>query len=161
MRSPEKSGRRRGRSEKKKKNVRPPLYSMEALAERPGMLEFYTGFDLKTIKLLIRRLEEVRRLDLFFFFFCFPGARVASIIFCPVFLTAYNRPWIRMLRTDEKATRGTARWMWRSGCWFFCRAFGGKCLFPSWDTSTGAAKKQRAGISKKWSIFSTPIWPRG
>ncbi len=57
---------------RRKKDVRPPLYSMSALAERPGMLEFYTGFDFKTIELLIRRLEEVGRLALLFFFFLFP-----------------------------------------------------------------------------------------
>ena len=133
---------------------------MSELAERRGMLEFYTGFDLETIKLLIRRLEEVRRL-VCFFFFLFSWCSGCQHYFCPVFLTAHNRPWIRMLRTDEKATRGTARWTWRSGCWFFCRAFGGKCLFPSWDTSTGAAKKQRAGIAKKWvDLFNTHLASR-
>ena len=56
---------------RRKKNVRSPLYSMEALDERPGMLEFYTGFNLQTIQLLISRLEEVDRLALLFFFFLF------------------------------------------------------------------------------------------
>ena len=95
---------------KRKKNVRPPLYSMIALAERPDMLKFYTGFNLETIELLIRTLEEVGRLTLLFFSFSFPRAHGTCFIFGPVFLIAHDRPWIGMLQIDEKATRGSGRW---------------------------------------------------
>ena len=39
-------------------DVREPLYSLEILAERRGMLEYYTGFDRHTVDLLIRRIGE-------------------------------------------------------------------------------------------------------
>ncbi len=39
-------------------DVREPLYSLESLAERRGMLEYYTGFDRPTVDLLIRRIKE-------------------------------------------------------------------------------------------------------
>ena len=70
---------------RRKKDVRPPLYSMSELAKRRGMLEFYTGFDLETIKLLIRRLEEVRRLDLLFFFFVFLVLGLPALFFALFF----------------------------------------------------------------------------
>lgn len=70
---------------KRKKNVRPPLYSMIALAERPDMLEFYTGFNLATIELLIRTLEEVGRLTLLFFFFLFLVLMVPALFLAPFF----------------------------------------------------------------------------
>ena len=41
-------------------DVREPLYSLQALTDRPGMLEYYTGFDLSAVNLLIRRFREVR-----------------------------------------------------------------------------------------------------
>lgn len=44
---------------KRKINVREPLYSLEALSERPGMLEYLTGFDRSGVDLLIRRFDEV------------------------------------------------------------------------------------------------------
>jgi hypothetical protein len=47
-------------------DVREPLYSLEILAERPGMLEYYTGFDRPTVDLLIRRFSEVRLERVFF-----------------------------------------------------------------------------------------------
>ncbi len=40
-------------------NVREPLYSLEILGERDGMVEYYTGFDRPTVNLLIRRIQEV------------------------------------------------------------------------------------------------------
>ena len=40
-------------------DVREPLYSLDVLAERPGMLEYYTGFDRAEVDLLIRRFSEV------------------------------------------------------------------------------------------------------
>ena len=51
---------------RRKINVREPLYSLELLSERPGMLEYYTGFDRPAVNLLIRRFSEVRRSLVFF-----------------------------------------------------------------------------------------------
>jgi hypothetical protein len=47
-------------------DVREPLYSLEILAERPGMLEYYTGFDRSAVDLLIRRFSEVSLRLVFF-----------------------------------------------------------------------------------------------
>jgi hypothetical protein len=44
---------------RRKVDVREPLYTLEILAERRGMLEYYTGFDLPTIELLAKRIREV------------------------------------------------------------------------------------------------------
>lgn len=47
-------------AEKRRKiNVREPLYSLETLSERSGMLEYLTGFDRSGVDLLIRRFDEV------------------------------------------------------------------------------------------------------
>jgi hypothetical protein len=51
---------------RRKINVREPLYSLELLSKRPGMLEYYTGFDRSAVDLLIRRFSEVRRGRAFF-----------------------------------------------------------------------------------------------
>jgi hypothetical protein len=56
---------------RRKINVREPLYSLEILSEREGMLEYYTGFDRSDVDLLVRRFSEVRRKCCFFFLFCF------------------------------------------------------------------------------------------
>ena len=40
-------------------DVREPLYSLELLSQRRGMLEYYTGFDRAGVDLLIRRFAEV------------------------------------------------------------------------------------------------------
>lgn len=45
--------------QRRKINVREPLYSLESMAQRDGMLEYYTGFDRSAIELLVRRMEEV------------------------------------------------------------------------------------------------------
>lgn len=47
-------------AQKRKKLVREPLFSYESLADRDGMLEYYTGLDSHAFGLLLRRLEEVR-----------------------------------------------------------------------------------------------------
>ena len=44
---------------KRKINVRAPLYSLELLADREGMLQYLTGFDRESIDLLTQRLGEV------------------------------------------------------------------------------------------------------
>ena len=44
---------------RRKLNVREPLYSLEILSERLGMLEYLTGFGRGDVDLLIRRLQEV------------------------------------------------------------------------------------------------------
>ena len=57
-----------GPEKRRKKNVRPPLFSFKILEERPEMLEFYTGYDGKRILMLTDRLAQVP-ISLFFFFF--------------------------------------------------------------------------------------------
>lgn len=65
--SEENEGEDSGEPVKRRKiNVREPLYSLELLSERPGMLEYYTGFDRSAVDLLIRRFSEVRRGRAFF-----------------------------------------------------------------------------------------------
>ena len=51
---------------RRKIDVREPLYSLEILAGRPGMLEYYTGFDRSAVDLLIRRFSEVSLGHVFF-----------------------------------------------------------------------------------------------
>ena len=65
--SEENEGEDSGEPVKRRKiNVREPLYSLELLSERPGMLEYYTGFDRPAVDLLVRRFSEVRRGRAFF-----------------------------------------------------------------------------------------------
>ncbi len=47
-------------------DVREPLYSLEILKERAGMLEYYTGFDRAAVDLMIRRFSEVSLNHVFF-----------------------------------------------------------------------------------------------
>jgi hypothetical protein len=59
-----------GQKKKRKINVQEPLYDLEALCERPGMLEYYTGLDRSQFDMLLERLSKVRNgLLLFFLFF--------------------------------------------------------------------------------------------
>jgi hypothetical protein len=65
--SEENEGEDSGEPVKRRKiNVREPLYSLELLSERAGMLEYYTGFDRSAVELLIRRFSEVRLWRTFF-----------------------------------------------------------------------------------------------
>lgn len=57
-----------GPEKRRKKNVRDPLFSFKILAERPEMLEFYTGYDGKRILMLTDRLAQVH-ISLSFLFF--------------------------------------------------------------------------------------------
>jgi hypothetical protein len=50
--APQKKGR--------KINVQEPLYDLEALCKRAGMLEYYTGLDRSQFDMLLERLSEVR-----------------------------------------------------------------------------------------------------
>ncbi len=43
---------------RRRRDVREPLYSLDILDARRGMLEYYTGFDRPAVELLIRRIEE-------------------------------------------------------------------------------------------------------
>ncbi len=66
-------------------DVREPLYSLEILKERPGMLEYYTGFDLPAVELLIRRFREVSLTCCFFPFLSFwwdtqPSSRLLAFL---------------------------------------------------------------------------------
>ena len=59
-------------SQKKRKiNVQEPLYDLEALCKRPGMLEYYTGLDRSQFNMLLKRLNEVRNGLLLFLYFFF------------------------------------------------------------------------------------------
>ncbi len=58
---------------RRKKNVREPLFSLEILAERHEMLEYYTGMKLAAVKLVVKRLREVR-VSSFFLSFFFPSS---------------------------------------------------------------------------------------
>ena len=61
--APQKKGR--------KINVQEPLYDLEALCKRPGMLEYYTGLDRSQFDVLLERLSEVRNGLLLFVVFSF------------------------------------------------------------------------------------------
>ena len=63
-----------GAPKRRKIYVAEPLYTMEILRERRGMLEYLTSFEYSDIQLLVRRL--VKQARFFFRFFCF--CRVAS-----------------------------------------------------------------------------------
>ena len=67
-----------GEPEKRRKiNVMPPLYSLNIMEERHEMVEYYTGFDVPTVELLIRQFSEVSQRFAFFplFSFCRPACR--------------------------------------------------------------------------------------
>ena len=49
-----------GPQKKRKLNVRTPLYSLEILSEREGMLYYLTGFERFEVDLLVKRFEEVK-----------------------------------------------------------------------------------------------------
>jgi transposase-like protein len=65
-----------GASKRRKIYVADPLYTMEILRERQGMLEYLTSFDEREINLLVKRFSEVMQALFFFPFFCF--CRVAG-----------------------------------------------------------------------------------
>ena len=46
-------------AKRRKRNVRGPLYSLDLLSERDGMLQYLTGFTRTDIDLLTSRLREV------------------------------------------------------------------------------------------------------
>jgi hypothetical protein len=58
-----------GPEKRRKIYVREPLYSLEILLERNGMLEYLTGFEVSEFQLLTKRFQEVRSVSQFF---CFP-----------------------------------------------------------------------------------------
>jgi hypothetical protein len=55
-----------GPRKQRKVNVRDPLYSLEILSEREGMLYYLTGFERSEVDLLVIRLGEVRMSVIFF-----------------------------------------------------------------------------------------------
>jgi hypothetical protein len=55
-----------GVQKKRKLNVRDPLYSLEILSEREGMLYYLTGFERSEVDLLAKRFGEVRMSVIFF-----------------------------------------------------------------------------------------------
>jgi hypothetical protein len=55
-----------GPQKKRKLNVRDPLYSLEILSEREGMLYYLTGFERSEVDLLVKRFGEVRMSVIFF-----------------------------------------------------------------------------------------------
>jgi len=59
-----------GPQKKRKLNVRDPLFSLEILSEREGMLYYLTGFERSEVDLLVKRFAEVRKLSCFFLDLC-------------------------------------------------------------------------------------------
>jgi hypothetical protein len=55
-----------GPQKERKLNVRDPLYSLEILSEREGMLYYLTGFERSEVNLLVKRFGEVRMSVIFF-----------------------------------------------------------------------------------------------
>ncbi len=55
-----------GPRKQRKRNVRDPLYSLEILSEREGMLYYLTGFERSEVDLLVKRFGEVRMSVIFF-----------------------------------------------------------------------------------------------
>lgn len=51
---------------KRRRDVRPPLFSFDILTERREMLEYYTGFGEEAVQLLVERLSEVSKGTSFF-----------------------------------------------------------------------------------------------
>jgi hypothetical protein len=99
---------------RRKINVREPLYTLEILCERPGMLEYYTGFDRAAVDLLIGRFSEVGLGRTFFPLLlfrqeatCGSGARV-------LLLSPSCRSSKPTLQRSPKATKGFESWIWRS-----------------------------------------------
>ena len=58
-----------GPEKKRRIDVREPLYSFDTLKERRDMLEYYTGLDESTLRMLMDRLKVRERHDFFFFIF--------------------------------------------------------------------------------------------
>lgn len=54
-----------GPQKKRKLNVRDPLYSLEILSAREGMLYYLTGFERSEVDLLVKRFGEVRMIVMF------------------------------------------------------------------------------------------------
>jgi hypothetical protein len=80
--SEENEGEDSGEPAKRRKiDVREALYSLEILSERPGMLEYYTGFDRPAVDLLIRRFSEVGLSRVFSLFCC--SARKRAVVVLP------------------------------------------------------------------------------
>jgi hypothetical protein len=55
-----------GLRKQRKVNVRDPLYSLEILSEREGMLYYLTGFERSEVDLLVKQFGEVRMSVIFF-----------------------------------------------------------------------------------------------
>lgn len=66
---------------KRRVDVREPLYSLDILKARPGMVEYYTGFGLSAVELLIRRFREVSTRLSVFHLFTFYRLRSARCVF--------------------------------------------------------------------------------
>ena len=64
-----------GEQKKRKINTQEKLVSLEILTERPGALEYYTGFGRAEVDWLIRQFREV---DSFQFFFCFVWSKMGG-----------------------------------------------------------------------------------
>jgi hypothetical protein len=54
-----------GPEKRRKLNVRTPLYSLEILSEREGMLYYLTGFERSEVDLLVKRFREVTIIAMF------------------------------------------------------------------------------------------------
>jgi hypothetical protein len=89
---------------KRKIDVREPLYSVEILKERARMLEYYTGFDLPAVELLIRRFREVSLTFSFFPFLLFCQEASSGYGPCAVVSFPAYRSLNSTLLIGERAT---------------------------------------------------------
>ena len=93
-------------------DVREALYSLEILDERPGMLEYYTGFDRPAVDLLIRRFSEVSLGRAFFPLLLFREG--ASSVYGTRML--FLSPWCRSLN-PRLLIGGRATMAFESSIW--------------------------------------------
>ena len=71
-----------GPQKKRKLNVRTPLYSLEILSEREGMLYYLTGFERSEVDLLVKRFGEVKTIGMFS---SCPSLRAHASLLCLLF----------------------------------------------------------------------------
>ncbi len=99
---------------RRKIDVRPPLYSLELLSERRGMLEYYTGFDRPAVDLLIRRFSEVGLSHAFFPLLLLRQEASCGYASRVLFLSPKRRSSRPTLQMSLRATRAIETWIWKS-----------------------------------------------
>jgi hypothetical protein len=69
-----------GPRKQRKVNVRDPLYSLEILSEREGMLYYLTGFERSEVDLLVKRFGEIQRHVFFFLHIACPCSTFVFVV---------------------------------------------------------------------------------